>query len=48
MQMPDILLLTRIGRLPKKKRKEDSPWLQDYNGGFSILAFCAGQSNINF
>ena len=31
MQMPDILLLTRIGRLPKKKRKEDSPWLQDYN-----------------
>ena len=26
MQMPDILLLTRIGSLPKKKRKEDSPY----------------------
>ena len=26
MQMSDILLLTRIGSLPKKKRKEDSPY----------------------
>ena len=26
MQMPDILLLTRIRSLPKKKRKEDSPY----------------------